>query len=222
TSRRTRPIRKAGTEPAVVPPTQSSRMIFLRGAVCGRSVTPGHLGAQIGRRGDAGPARGSLGGQDPAGRFLMSAPPAAEAGWPAANSHCFIGPLEAGESDNELVGVRREDRADASAGTGCPRVLGHAVRLMAAAESGPPALAHYVPVHPAARGGQGLEVMVRDVLPDLPAQRLPGGGVETPVDPGVDPALAGLLRRLRELPVRPLHPLRLGREADLVGAEEGR
>ena len=45
---------------------------------------------------------------------------------------------------------------------------------MAATESGPPALQLYVPVHPAARGGQGLEVVVRDVLAHLPAQRLPG------------------------------------------------
>src|SRR5262249_20883352 len=76
---------------------------------------------------------GWVGGRAPAGGLLMSAPPAATAGGPAANPRRFIGPLEAGESDNELVGVRREDRADGSAGAGSPRLLGHAVRLMAAA-----------------------------------------------------------------------------------------
>src|SRR5262245_38157471 len=118
--------------------------------VCGRIAV--HLpGAQTGRRGGAGPAGGLLGGQDPAGRFLRSPPLAAAAGWPAANPRLCIGPREAGERDTELVGLGREDRADGPAGAGRPRVLRHAVRLRAAAESGPPAPGLYVPGRPADR-----------------------------------------------------------------------
>src|SRR5262245_48897053 len=97
--------------------------------------------------------RDLLGGKDPAGRFLMSAPPAIAAGWPAAKSRRFISPLEAGEGDNELVDVRREDRTDSSKTTGRPSIPGHADRLRTAAESGPSTLRQYVPVRPAARGG---------------------------------------------------------------------
>src|SRR5262249_33409334 len=158
----------------------------------------------------------------PAGCFLMSALLAVAAGLPAANSRRCIGPLEAGESGNEFLGVRREDSTDDSAGAGAPRDRHHADRLMAAAWSGRFTLGQYVPVRPAARAGQGLEVVVRDVLADLPAERLPGGNVVAPVDAGVDPALAGLLRRVCELLERPCHPVPRGFEADLVGTEEGR
>src|SRR5262249_7256614 len=54
--------------------------------------------------------------------------------------------------------------------------------------------------------GQRPEVVVRDVPADLPAHLLSDGNVETPVNPGVDPALAALLRRFRERFVRPLYP----------------
>src|SRR5262249_43822158 len=128
----------------------------------------------------------------------------------------------AGERDTYLVGVRREGWADGSAGAGRQRALRHAVCLMAATTAVPLAFGQYVPVRPVAQVFQRLEVVVRYVLADLPAQRLPGGRVETPVDPGVDPTLAGLLRRIRELRVRPRHAVPGGREADLVGAEEGR
>src|SRR5262249_31216094 len=74
----------------------------------------------------------------------------------------------------------------------------------------------------ATRAGQRLEVVVHDVLADLPAHLLSDGNVETPVDPGVDPTPAALLRRFRERLVRSLKSRRRGREADVVRAEESR
>ena len=115
TRRRTRPIREGGTGPAVVPPTQSDRAVFLRGRGVRAKRDP-----ESPRRPDRAPGRcraggGLPGGKDPAGRSLTSAPPSGAADRAAADSARFLLGREPGR-----------ERANASGqvriGSGFPQV----------------------------------------------------------------------------------------------------